>query len=204
MKNRVIKIIIALIIFLAMLTIVLINPANPLDYAIRDFFYSIRIKPLNKIFTIYTNLCDAYVIIPLLIGLLLVFKKNLYRIIITCNIAFAFVLNNIIKLLVNRERPLVEMQLVSESSSSFPSGHSMNGIAFYLMLFYIISLNVENEKTRKSLIFVGYFIGCFLVISRLYLGVHYFTDTIAGFSLGYAICNFMMIILDKYLAKDTK
>jgi membrane-associated phospholipid phosphatase len=68
------------------------------------------------------------------------------------------------------------------SSFSFPSGHSIIAIAFYGLLFYFLIRNLKKHHLSSAigaLLFVN-----FIGFTRIYLGVHYFTDVIAGFALG--------------------
>ena len=73
--------------------------------------------------------------------------------------------------------------MVEESSFSFPSGHAMASMAFYGLIMYYIYKYVKN-KTVKNVICTILSILIFLVgVSRIYLGVHYVSDVIAGFLL---------------------
>jgi undecaprenyl-diphosphatase len=85
-----------------------------------------------------------------------------------------------------RPRPDLVPHLAAVYTSSFPSGHAMTAAVVYLTLGALLSQLVE-ERTLKA-----YFLGvaCFLTfvvgLSRVYLGVHYPTDVLAGWSAGLA------------------
>ena len=83
-----------------------------------------------------------------------------------------------------RFRPGIELQLVSENSFSFPSGHAMMAIAFWGALAYLLSKNF-SEQWQKTVVIAG---GCALIFaistSRLYLGVHWPTDILGSWILG--------------------
>lgn len=96
----------------------------------------------------------------------------------------SYTLNLIIKNLIQRARPSWEHWVV-ESGYSFPSGHSMASIAFYGMLGYLLWLH-RKERGRPAayiLVLTGLLILA-IGLSRIYLGVHYATDVIAGFCAG--------------------
>ena len=91
--------------------------------------------------------------------------------------------NQIIKYLVHRPRPTV-LRLAPADGYSFPSGHSMNNAAFYIVLALLL-LPLLRKARQKALTFVGLSLPPFLVgVSRIYLGVHFFGDVLCGWLLG--------------------
>ena len=96
--------------------------------------------------------------------------------------AFAEIFNLAGKEFFHRIRPAVE--LVNETSYSFPSGHSTLSLAVYGFIAYIVLRLAKKESTKSwSTIALGLFI-FFIALSRLYLRVHYFSDVAGGLALG--------------------
>jgi membrane-associated phospholipid phosphatase len=93
------------------------------------------------------------------------------------------VLSNLVKLAVNRARPTID-QLVGASGSSFPSGHSTAAAACYAA--FALLLGIGLRPRARALLFaaavaIAVAVGC----SRIFLGVHWLTDVLAGLTLGW-------------------
>lgn len=165
---------------------------------IDDSIYNLIIKMLNTnvtaIMTFISYLGSAVTVITLSIGFIFLFKNKKYPKFIILNLVLVFLLNKILKLIVARPRPQV-LRLVLENGYSFPSGHSMVSMGFYGFLIYLTYINVKNKKIKYPLIvFLGMLI-LLIGISRIYLGVHYATDVIGGFIIGFIY----LVVFIKYL-----
>ena len=91
-------------------------------------------------------------------------------------------LNNLLKLIVHRERPTV-LQLVTAHGYSFPSGHTASATATWLAIALLFGRD-RSRVTRSVLIGGAVLIAISVAASRALLGVHWLTDVIAGFALG--------------------
>ncbi|MEO9132601.1 MAG: phosphatase PAP2 family protein [Sphingomonas sp.] len=90
----------------------------------------------------------------------------------------------LIKTLVARARPELTDHLVQVSSASFPSGHAANSAIVYLTIATLIVQIVEGRGTRIYILSVTALLVTVIGISRLYLGVHWPSDVLAGWSFG--------------------
>ena len=100
-----------------------------------------------------------------------------------------------LKELIGRERPPVIFHLVYVNSLSFPSGHSMISAVVYLTQAFLLTRIQEKKSTRVYIISVALILTFVIGISRVYLGVHYPTDVLAGWSIGFAwafLCWFIV------------
>ena len=96
------------------------------------------------------------------------------------NLVLATLLNLLLKTLIQRPRP-EGYRLVAESGFSFPSGHSMVAMAFYGLLIWMV-WHYEKDALVRRLGVIGFGLVIVLVgLSRIYLGVHYASDVLAGF-----------------------
>jgi undecaprenyl-diphosphatase len=97
-----------------------------------------------------------------------------------------FMLAQTLKLVFSRPRPDLVPHLAMVSSSSFPSGHSMFSAVVYLTLGALLSQLVEERALKAYFLGVACFLTFVIGLSRVYLGVHYPTDVLAGWSAGLA------------------
>ncbi len=91
--------------------------------------------------------------------------------------------NHVIKAFFQVPRPALH-HLVTAKNSSFPSGHAMASLLCYGTIILLLPLFIKKKKVYRSLqVILGILILC-IGISRIYVGVHYPTDVLAGFALG--------------------
>ncbi|ALN72886.1 phosphatase PAP2 family protein [Aureimonas sp. AU20] len=107
-------------------------------------------------------------------------------------------LSNVLKVFFDRQRPDVVGHLVDVHSLSFPSGHAMLSAVTYLTLGALLA------RTEKRFVMRAYFIGVAVALtlligaSRVYLGVHYPTDVLAGWCAG-AAWAFLCLLVARWL-----
>ena len=108
----------------------------------------------------------------------------------------AFFLNALIKDFVCRQRPFG----CDHPGFSFPSNHAAGTMCFYGIIIYLVAHYVKNDFWRNFLII---FFGVWILlngISRLWLGVHYPIDIVAGLFLGFLLVN-LYIILSRFFSR---
>jgi membrane protein DedA with SNARE-associated domain/membrane-associated phospholipid phosphatase len=99
-------------------------------------------------------------------------------------VAGSAVLNHLLKGLFARPRPFFEHPLLIETSYSFPSGHAMESFVLYGMLAYFGVLALKSWRGRTAVGFGATLLVLLIGLSRMYLGVHYFSDVVAGYAAG--------------------
>lgn len=160
---------------------------KPLDNTIINFIQGLENPILTSIYLNTTNIADmkqSAIITVVIVIILFARKFKREALFLTLTMGTCGIVMVYIKTIFNRPRPNIH-RLVELNSLSFPSGHSTSATILYLSLALIfIKLMKKTTYTPILLAIVGIL---FIVSSRIYLGVHYPTDTIAGISLGSAI-----------------
>ena len=143
---------------------------------------------LTPIIKFITFLGSAVWLIALTTILFVAVKNKKTGYLIAINLVLVTVLNQTFKFILQRPRP-TEYRVVNETGYSFPFGHSMISMAFYGFLIYLIYKNIKNKYLKFTLIGLLSFLIVSIGISRIYLGVHYTSDVLAGFlvSISYLI-----------------
>lgn len=159
---------------------------DPLMYDL--LIKNIRCEWLTEIMKVITQMGGFYVLPIICISVLIFAKNKEIGLLMTTNLVFIALLNIILKMIVQRPRPTY--MLVPENGYSFPSGHAMTSTAFYGLIIYLIYKNVKNVKLRNISVVIVTMLIFLISFSRIYLGVHYTSDVIAGtiFSIAYLIC----------------
>ena len=186
MKRRIVCII-SFILFLV--TVILITNDNKYfdNYIINLFKYKSDI--LTNIMKIITFLGSALSIILLTVLLIIVVKGKRNKILILINVIVTTLLNQLLKNVFQRVRPIDS--IIEESGYSFPSGHSMVSMAFYGFLIYLV--HKSNIKYKGLIVGLLSVLIVLIGISRIYLGVHYPTDVIGGFTLS---LSYLLLFID--------
>lgn len=188
---------ISLIILIYIIGNLLQKDITKFDNAVYSFIAKFISEPLTDIALIITTLGSAYVILPVCLILIIIFWKKIEGLAISINLIISFLANQILKRIVARPRP-TGYRIIEELGYSFPSGHSMVSMAFYGLLIYLIYRKVKNPYIKWfSCILLTILI--FLIgLSRIYLGVHYASDVIAGFCISLAyLALFTQVISQK-------
>jgi len=89
-----------------------------------------------------------------------------------------------LKTLFARPRPTVVPPLAWTDSTSFPSGHAMNSLLVFGMLAYHLWREFPRPPARLVFLAAAAFLVGAIGMSRLFLGVHYLTDVLGGYSAG--------------------
>lgn len=127
----------------------------------------------------------------------ILFLKKRWRFAVLASIAMvgATVMQVIIKILIGRSRPLNSLEIVTPGafSNSFPSGHAITAIVFVSLLVYSFKDDIKHAAIKYLLITLASALFIIVGLTRIYLNVHWFSDVLAGMTLG--LFWFMLIVL---------
>lgn len=167
---------------------------SDLDQKVITAVTSLRTPKLNGIAVDITALGSTTVLILLvsIFSLLLFFqRKNLSAFLLLVTSIGAALLSLLGKVYFERHRPEEALRLVAVDGYSYPSGHSLAGAAVYFSIALLIC-RIYKNSFHRSIIFSFFSILTLLIgLSRVYLGVHYLSDIMAGILLGIAWASFM-------------
>lgn len=185
-------------VFFLMLLMVQTDTAYLIDDPVRNFFYAIRadwMTPVVKVITYMAN----WQCITLLCVILLVFPstRKTYGISVSCGAIFVSSFNKFVKGLVLRPRPDDIEHLVNIGGYSFPSGHSITSMCFYGMLIYLVRRHIKNKKIANIFTVILAIPAICVGFSRIYLGVHFPSDVLAGWCLGIITIMVIMFVKEK-------
>jgi undecaprenyl-diphosphatase len=141
---------------------------------------------LDKVMIFITNLGYGYTydfIVFISFVVLAVLKRWLEMRGLAVCLVGGVILNELLKHLFERARPET-FRIVEATGYSFPSGHAMVSLCFYGMIAFLIARTIPLWRWRMVVLSsAGLFI-LLIGISRIYLGVHYPSDVLAGYTAG--------------------
>lgn len=193
-KMIVFCVMITLFVILAIIT--KLHIIKPMDDAIESFVIGIRNEKLTSIMIYITNISRAYFLISISIIMLFLLKNKRHALLIIINLTCVFLTSQIFKRIIRRARPDGE-HLISAFGYSFPSGHAMVSLAYFTFILYLINKKVKSKSKRIILTIINYLIVLSIGFSRIYLGVHYTSDVIAGFILSIAYMMIFLTIIER-------
>lgn len=158
---------------------------------VSNYIISDKLTPIIKI---VTNFGGAIILGLITILILILIKNKKMGLSVLINLCSVTVLNLVLKSILQRPRPN-EYRIINETGYSFPSGHSMISMAFYGFIIYLIYKNIKNKYLKWISIILLSILILMIGFSRIYLGVHYVSDVLAGFlfSISYLIVYIKII-----------
>ncbi|MEO6654975.1 MAG: phosphatase PAP2 family protein [Pyrinomonadaceae bacterium] len=158
------------------------------DNAVREFIHSFANSWLTMLMQAVTFCGSTIFLVVVAVVVIALFLRNGHRhsaALFTVTMAGAVILNFVLKISFVRERPLPYFDTALPTSYSFPSGHALYALCFYGSLAWIYSAH----KGDRVFHFIVWIFATILIVcigfSRVYLGVHYPSDVLAGYAAAF-------------------
>lgn len=193
------------LLFATIFALVLANGKAPfaVDTSIANWAYDIRGEKGNFFywfFTIVTEFGHYYFLIAFFVVMAIVWKCKSKTWFLFGTVGVSWALGEIVKLIVQRPRPDSDMWWGFESSTSFPSGHSSTVICLFVLIVFFVVISPYLQKWVKGLLISLSCVAMVLVpLSRIILGMHYFSDVVAGMLWGGMFAVLGMLAYKLYL-----
>lgn len=117
---------------------------------------------------------------------LLIQRKRLSALLLALGLAGGVALSEGLKSLFERERPPALYQAVDTLNASFPSGHALLSTVFYLSLGVMLTRAFPRKRLKAFVLGAAMLIAMLVGLTRVYLGAHWASDVLAGWSVGAA------------------
>lgn len=190
----------SLLIFIVIAYAVSSGNSAGFDDPIRNFIYGLRADGLNTLMEGITYLGNWQSVTVVCLLLLAYDKTRIPFGVLGATVAITdSLLNKGLKMLFERARPDDILPLIEQGGYSFPSGHSVTSMAFYGMLLFLVQTRMEDRKKANALSIVLLLLIVLIGPSRIYLGVHYPTDVLAGWVEGVFVATGVYLLAYQFI-----
>lgn len=187
----------ALIFFAALADEMLEGDAKQFDDWVRSGVHQLASPAVTFVMRVVTVFGAPVVLfsLTLIVGLGFLAKKK-YRamILLVATVAGSSLLNEVLKLSFHRTRPSAFFETELPTSFSFPSGHALMSFCFYSTLAALISARSNSRLVRIIVWAAAVLLIAAVGVSRIYLGVHYPSDVLAGYTAAFIWVMFIVIV----------
>ncbi|MEX2654972.1 MAG: phosphatase PAP2 family protein [Acidimicrobiia bacterium] len=141
------------------------------------------------------------VVAALLLGLIFVWRLRRSAVALGLALGFEVVVFLTVSAVIGRARPDVEQLDPAPPTASFPSGHVGATVAFALIVTVIVFWNTRNASWRALAVTSAIAISVIMALSRMYRGMHFFTDVVGGALLGAAAAVAAWLVINRALER---
>jgi len=177
------------------------DPLAVIDKQVATWFYDRTTPALTTVMQAITSLGAAPVItgITLLTFVLLLWWRYWYQVLaLLLTVPGGMLFNVLLKSAFARQRPTFENPIVTLTSDSFPSGHTMAATLLYGALAVFVILAIQAWRWRVLVVLVAWLVILLVGFSRIYLGTHYLSDVLAAIAAGIAWLALCLTAVDTF------
>ena len=203
-NRRVVVLLAAALVFVWLLGEVAEGEIMRLDtVAYQLFVETLRSDALTPLMEAFTSLASVVVLAVLAAVIAALAPGKAPGWCVAVNLVCVVALNTVLKIVVQRPRP-DGFRLISETGYSFPSGHSMVAMAFFGLLIWMVWRYHRRDAMRVVWCVVFGLVIAMVGVSRIYLGVHYASDVLAGFCVSLIwLIFYTRVVAPAFVAVDT-
>ena len=169
------------------------------DERLADWLHGRATDPFTDVFRAITMLGNfTTLIVVVVIAVAVLWRRGERTDALFVAVAFlgAQVLSSGMKLGFRRERPFFPDPLATESTFSFPSGHALVSLAVYGSIALVVARRLPRRRDRILLLAATGLLVLAIGFSRLYLGVHFLSDVLAGYAAGIAWLALLYVVIE--------
>ena len=169
------------------------------DQQLAEWLRGRATEPLTDVFRAITtlgNFVTLVVVTVIAVAVLWRRRERIDAVLVAAAFLGAQVLSTGMKLGFRRERPFFPDPLATESTFSFPSGHALVSLAVYGSIALVLARRLQRRSDRIVLFGATALLVLAIGFSRLYLGVHFLSDVLAGFAAGAAWLALLYVALE--------
>lgn len=188
--------------------IVTSGPITGYDPQLSALFEAFRTPDLTRFFWVFTVLGDVRVAFPLAVLVVLLLELWSHRrdaVFFAAAVGGGAALGALAKLMFHRARPDAALALVElPTSYSFPSGHALYSMLIAFSLAFVMARSARTFRARLLAYGIAAFFTLLTALSRVYLGVHWMSDTVAAWMLGFSwlsVCIGVLVTHERYSGK---
>ena len=170
-----------------------------IDLTMQQVFINMRTDLLTPFMKVVTHSTDTITIVILCAALVLIpMTRKTMGLPLTAAALINMGTYKAMKHIFLRARPDVVYHIVEQGGYSFPSGHSATSMLVYGLLFYLVGKYCKNQKLKVLLQTVCGILVLTVGPSRLYVGVHWATDVLAGWCVGAAVLMAAVYLIERF------
>ncbi|MFN2493072.1 MAG: phosphatase PAP2 family protein [Pyrinomonadaceae bacterium] len=182
------------------------RPLNAADVQFSNWLYAHHSPSLRRAMFVATSLGSTATVtcVAVGLGLYLLWRRRLaWLSVLGASLGGGMLLNRLLKYAFHRPRPHFDDPILTLTSYSFPSGHTMAATALYGVIAAYLLSRTSNWSWRLIIIFVAATLIALVAFSRIYLGAHYLTDVLAAMAEGFAWLSLSLTMVYSIRSKAT-
>lgn len=157
------------------------------EEAVRNFVHEFAAPPLTALMKFFSFLGSPLFLVifgVIIITVLLYLKRRRAVMLFLITMAGEIALDLALKAFFGRVRPAAFFDYPLPASYGFPSGHAFGSLCFYGILAWLAAARTANKRAKIEIGASAFGLIFFIGLSRIYLGVHYPSDVLAGYAAG--------------------